>query len=99
MSTLGSRADVAQWGYLRCKEQIKMVASPRNDLYRTPIGTNFPAFRSTGKLDHVGDLPTSSIVKPPSAALTVALEAKEQRQTQRSSVTRSMSSSTCRSGS
>jgi hypothetical protein len=37
-----------------------MVASPRNHLYRTPIGTNFPAFRSTGKLDHVGDLPTSS---------------------------------------
>ena len=34
-----------------------MVASPRNHLYRTPIGTNFPAFRATGKLDHVGDLP------------------------------------------
>ena len=34
-----------------------MVASPRNHLYRTPIGTNFPAFRPTGKPDHVGDLP------------------------------------------
>ena len=56
-----------------------MVASPRNHLYRTPIGTNFPAFRSTGKLDHVGDLPTSSIVKPPSAALTATRSIRPRR--------------------
>ena len=34
-----------------------MVASPRNHLYRTPIGANFPAFRASGKPDHIGDLP------------------------------------------
>jgi len=41
----------------RCESMSVTVASPRNHLYRTPIGTNFPAFPPTGKPDHVGDLP------------------------------------------
>jgi hypothetical protein len=59
--------------------QTTLVASPRNHLYRTPIGTIFSAFWPTGKADHVGDPPTSSIVKPSLAALMATRSIRRRR--------------------